>query len=187
MLVGGVVPGQVEQRTVPLVGRSRPASRGSARPARRRTAVRFGTRPAVPTAWCRHCSSRWVWVNEPAFSTWVAAGRKNTSVSMSSRAQFAGCDLRAVLPPGGRLDEVQVAHHQPLQVRHAQALHPAVGRADGRVLAEQEVALHLVLEHVHHRLVGAVRSGQPGQVVVGPVVLGAVAASPHHALSRLTV
>jgi hypothetical protein len=27
---------------------------------------------------------RCVWVKEPAFSTWVAAGRKNTSVSMSS-------------------------------------------------------------------------------------------------------
>ena len=33
---------------------------------------------------CRHCSIRWVWVNVPAFSTWLAAGMKNTSVAMSS-------------------------------------------------------------------------------------------------------
>ena len=31
----------------------------------------------------RHCSIRWVWVKEPAFSTCVAAGRKKTSVAMS--------------------------------------------------------------------------------------------------------
>ena len=32
----------------------------------------------------RHCTMRWVWVNDPAFSVWVAAGRKKTSVAMSS-------------------------------------------------------------------------------------------------------
>ena len=33
--------------------------------------------------WC-HCSIRWVLVKVPSFSVWAAAGRKKTSVSMSS-------------------------------------------------------------------------------------------------------
>ena len=36
------------------------------------------------TAWWCHWSIRWVWVNVPDFSTWLAAGKKKTSVSMSS-------------------------------------------------------------------------------------------------------
>ena len=33
--------------------------------------------------WC-HCNMRWVWVNVPSFSTCDAAGKKKTSVAMSS-------------------------------------------------------------------------------------------------------
>jgi hypothetical protein len=40
--------------------------------------------PLGSSAFSRHWSSRWVLVNDPAFSTWEAAGRKNTSVPMSS-------------------------------------------------------------------------------------------------------
>ena len=106
---------------------------------------------------CRHCSIRWVWVNVPAFSTCVAAGKKNTSVSMSSvrssPVAISGPSFQKVA------DSImfEIADHQPLQVRHAHPLHPAVRRTDGRVLAEQEVALDLVVEHVHHGLVRAVR------------------------------
>ena len=32
----------------------------------------------------RHCSMRCVWVKVPAFSTWFAAGKRKTSVSISS-------------------------------------------------------------------------------------------------------
>ncbi len=39
--------------------------------------------PAGSTAFSRHCSSRWVWVNVPSFSTWDAAGSRNTSVRHS--------------------------------------------------------------------------------------------------------
>ena len=38
------------------------------------------------SAFSRHWSSRWVLVKEPSFSTCEAAGRKNTSVAMSSVA-----------------------------------------------------------------------------------------------------
>ena len=93
-------------------------------------------------------------------------------------AQLAGRDLRAVLPPGGRLDQREIPDHQPLQVRHAQPLHPAVGRADRRVLAQNEVAVDGAVHHAGDRLIGAVRAGQPGQVVVGPVVVGAGGVPP---------
>jgi hypothetical protein len=36
------------------------------------------------TALSRHCSSRWVFVKHPSFSMCAAAGRKKTSVLMSS-------------------------------------------------------------------------------------------------------
>ena len=35
------------------------------------------------TAWWRHCNSRWVLVKVPAFSTWLAAGSRKTSVPIS--------------------------------------------------------------------------------------------------------
>jgi hypothetical protein len=40
--------------------------------------------PLGSRAFSRHCSSRWVLVNDPSFSTWEAAGSRNTSVAMSS-------------------------------------------------------------------------------------------------------
>ena len=40
--------------------------------------------PGGSTAWSRHCTMRWVWVNDPAFSVWFAAGRKNISVPICS-------------------------------------------------------------------------------------------------------
>ena len=40
--------------------------------------------PGGSTAFSRHCKSRWVLVNAPSFSAWPAAGKKKTSVSISS-------------------------------------------------------------------------------------------------------
>ena len=40
--------------------------------------------PSGSCAWWCHCSHRLVLVNEPDFSMWAAAGKKNTSVPMSS-------------------------------------------------------------------------------------------------------
>ena len=93
-------------------------------------------------------------------------------------AQLAGLDLRAVLPPGRALDQREVAHHQPVEVGHAQALHLGVGRADGRVLADQEVALAVARDLGHHGLVGAVAAGQPRQVVEAEVVVGGRRVAP---------
>ena len=87
------------------------------------------------------------------------------------RAHLPGLDLRAVLPEGGALDHDQVPDHQPVQAGQAEPLHPAVGRADRRVLAEQEVALAVAGDLGGDGLVGAVAAGQPGQVVVAEVVL----------------
>ena len=86
-------------------------------------------------------------------------------------AHLPGLDLRPVLPPGGGLDELEVAHDQPVEVGHAQALHLGVGRPDGGVLAEQEVALALARDLGHHRLEGAVAAGQPRQVVEAEAVV----------------
>ena len=149
-------------------GQPLPDDRG---PGGRRTTARSGQSPGGSTAFSRHCSIRWVWVKVPSFSTCEAAGRKNTSVRHSLRHDLAGLDLRAVLPERGALDHEQVADHQPVQVGHAEPLRPAVRRADRRVLAEQEVALDLPVDHVEHLLVGAVVAGQPGQVAVAEVVL----------------
>ena len=89
---------------------------------------------------------------------------------MSSRPQLAGLDLRPVLPERRRLDQREVAHDQPVEVGHAEPLQLAVGRADRRVLTEQEVALAVPGELRHHGLVGGVAAGQPGQVVEAEVV-----------------
>ena len=90
---------------------------------------------------------------------------------------LAGLDLGRVLPEGRALDLEEVAHHEPVEVGHAESLRLAVRRPDGRVLAEQEVALHLAVDHVEHGAVGAVVAGDLRQVVEAEVVLG-VAASP---------
>ena len=90
---------------------------------------------------------------------------------MSCGAHFPGLDLRAVLPEGGAFDHGQVPHHQPVQVGQAEPLHPAVGRANGRVLSHQEVATAVAVHLRDHGLVGAVAAGQPRQVVVTEVVV----------------
>ena len=61
---------------------------------------------------------------------------------------------------------------------HAEPLHPRVGRADGRVLAEEEVALADAVQLREDRLVRAVAAGQPWQVVVAEVTLGRRASIP---------
>ena len=143
--------------------------------------------PAGSTAlWC-HCSIRWVLVKVPVLLG-VRGGREEEHLGRDVLgAQLAGLDLRAVLPPRRALDQREVAHDEPVELRHPQPLHARVRRADGRVLAEQEVALAVPVELRHDGVVGAVAAGQARQVVEAEVVAPRVAASPHHALSRLTM
>ncbi len=170
MLVGGVVPGQIQQRPVPLVGRA-----GQPLPdplAEFVEELQFalalsrrldGLVPPLHQSLC---------LREGSGLLHVRGGGQEEHLGLDLLGfQFPGGDFGPVLPPGGRFDQVEVAHHQPLEMRHAQPLHPAVRRTDRGVLAEQEVALDLVGQHAHHGLVGAVRAGQSGQVVVGPVVV----------------
>ena len=86
--------------------------------------------------------------------------------------QLAGLDLRSVLPERRGLDHLQVAHHEPVEVGHAEPLHLAVGRADGWVLPHQEVALAPALDLRLDRRVRRVVTGQPRQVVEAEVVVG---------------
>ena len=76
--------------------------------------------------WC-HCSIRWVWVNVPPFSTCEAAGKKNTSVSISSvfssPVSISGASFQKVADS----IRLQVADDQPLEAGEPQALHLAVG------------------------------------------------------------
>ena len=177
MLVDGVVPGQVQQRTIALVGG---AGQSLSDPvAQLDEELQFALAVAgrldglVPP------------LHQP-----LRLGERTCLLDVGGRgeeehlgrdvlgSQITGGDFGAVFPPGGRLDHVEVADHQPLQVRHTHALHSAVGRSDRRVLAQHEVAFDLVFEHCHHGLVGAVRAGQPRQVVVSPVVVRAGGVTP---------
>ena len=86
-------------------------------------------------------------------------------------AELARLYLGAVQPPRGALDHGQVAHDQPVQVRHPEPLHLAVGGPDSRVLPGQEVALHAAVELALDGLVGAVIPGDARQVVEAELVL----------------
>ncbi len=177
VLAGRIIPGQVQQRPIAVIGRVRQlrpdplaqlveevevalavAGRVERLVAPLQHPLRLGERPGL-----------------------LGVARRGQEEHLGRDVlgpHLARGDLRAVLPPGGRLDEVEVPHHQPLQVGQAETLHAAVGRPDGRVLAEQEVALDLVVEHGGHGLVGTVGARQPGQVVVGPVVVGPGGVAP---------
>ena len=77
------------------------------------------------------------------------------------------------------LDEVEIADHEPLQVGHRLALQLAVRRTDNGILAEEEISLDLVVEHVDDRLVIAVIAAdarQPFETVI--VVCGGGVAPP---------
>ena len=92
--------------------------------------------------------------------------------------QLAGLDLRAVLPERRRLDHLQVADDEPVEVGQAEPLHLAVGRADRGVLPHQEVALAAPLDLRLHGRVRRVVTGQPRQVVEAEVVLGGGGVAP---------
>ena len=97
---------------------------------------------------------------------------------MSSLRRLARGDLGSVLPEGGRLDEVEIAHHEPLQMRHRRALELAVRRSDDGILAEQEIALDLVVEHVEDRLVVAVIAADARQPPETVIVFGGGGVAP---------
>ena len=85
--------------------------------------------------------------------------------------QLARFDLGTVLPERGRFDHVEVANDKPLEVAQRLAVQATVRAPDRGVLAEHEVAVHLVLEHELQGLVGTVRTGESRQVVEVEVVL----------------
>ncbi len=120
-----------------------------------------------------------VGVGEAAGLLGVRRGREEEDLGSDVRGcQLAGLDLRAVLPPRRRLDQVEVADHEPVQLGHPQALHPRVGRADGRVLPKEEVAHAPAVHLVHDGLVGGVVAGDPREVVEPVVVLGGGRGTP---------
>ena len=78
--------------------------------------------PGGSTAlWC-HCSSRCVFVKVPSFSVCAAAGRKKTSVSMSCVRMLAVAISGTSCQNVGRLDQREVAHHQPVELSQPCAL-----------------------------------------------------------------
>ena len=87
------------------------------------------------------------------------------------RLQLAGFDLRRVVPEGRALDLDEVAHDEPLETGEGQSLQLRVRRSDRRVLAEQEEALDVSLEHVERGLVRAVIAVDTRQEVEAKVVL----------------
>ncbi len=76
------------------------------------------------------------------------------------------------------LDLDQVAHDEPLELGERLAVQARVRRADRRVLADDDEALHGVVEHPHHRLVDRVVAGDPRQVVEAEVVPGGRVRAP---------
>ena len=116
--------------------------------------------PRGSTACSRHCSRRCVLVKVPFFSTWVAAGRKKTSVRDVGRRDLAALDLGRVVPEGGRLDLDEVAHHEPVEAAQRRAVVAAVGGPDRRVLAHDEQALDRPVDHPRQRRVVGVVAGQ---------------------------
>ena len=142
--------------------------------------------PGGSTAlWC-HWSSRWVFVNVPSFSVCAAAGSRNTSVAMScvrsSPVSISGASRQN--------DALSISWRSRTTSQSSCAIASRcslrVRGADRRVLAQQEEALHLAVAHVEHRRVGGVVAVDARQPVEAEVV-ARVAASPHHAFSRLTM
>ena len=94
------------------------------------------------------------------------------------RIEFAGLDFRRVLPERGALDLVEVTDDEPVEARKREPLQLCVRRADARVLAEEEEALDLAVEHVERGLVGRVVAADLRQVVEAEVVLLGRAPAP---------
>jgi hypothetical protein len=86
--------------------------------------------------------------------------------------------LGRVLPERRRLDHLQIADDQPVELCQGQADQLRVGGAHGRVLSHAEHAPHPAVEHLqHHGVVGMV-AVDPRQVVEAEVVLLAGRVSP---------
>src|SRR5699024_2630875 len=102
-------------------------------------------------------------VGEGALLLHVVGGREVEDLGADLlRAHHAGLDLGARLPEIGALDHHEVADDQPVQVRQAGALHAAVGRAHGRVLAHEEVTATALVDLALHGRGGIVFSGEAG-------------------------
>jgi hypothetical protein len=91
---------------------------------------------------------------------------------------LAGVDLRRVLPERGRLDHREVADDHPVELGHREPHQPPVRHRHGGVLAEQEVAGHLALDHVQRGAEDAVVAVDAREVVEAVVVVGGGALAP---------
>ncbi len=177
VLVGRVVPDEVEQRLVHLVGGARqlPPDPLPELVVEVQVAARVARRVDGLVPPLQHPLG----LREGAGLLDVRGrGQEEHLGADVGRSQLAGLDLGPVLPEGGGLDHLQVPHHQPVQVGHAQALHLAVGRADRGVLADQEVALAAALDLRLDGVVRRVVAGDPWQVVEAEVVVGGGRVSP---------
>ena len=99
-----------------------------------------------------------------------AAGIRKTSVAMSSVFISPRSISGAAYQNDARLDLHQIAHDEPFHPRERLPLEPRVLRTHRRVLAHDEIAVHLVVAHPHDELEMRMVARQLGQPAVAEVV-----------------
>ena len=85
--------------------------------------------------------------------------------------QLSGFDLRRVVPEGRRLDLDDVADDEPVELREREPVRLRVRVPDGGILAGEEVALDLAVEHLLRRPVDGVVVVDARQLLEQPLVL----------------
>ncbi len=84
---------------------------------------------------------------------------------------FAAPMLGRVFPELRGLDHGQIPNHAPLEIAQPGSLQARVGRADGGILAHDEVPLHDPIDHVHDRCHMGMIAAEMRQVAIGPVLV----------------
>ena len=119
-------------------------------------------------------------VGERAALLGVRRRRKEEHLGLDVlRLGLVTVELRPLAPELRGLGEDEIAHDHPFELAHALPLERAVHRADHRVLAHDEVALHLPVGHLAHRGEVRVVTGEVGEILEAEtVLLGGVLAVP---------
>jgi hypothetical protein len=126
--------------------------------------------PVGSTAWSRHLQQS-LGIGEGPRLLHVRGSRHEENLGAAAFGDdLPGLDLRCILPEGGAFDHGHVADYQPVQFGQAQPLQAAVRRAHSGILAQQEIAEHLPVDHVHDGPVGTVVPVDPRQVVEAELV-----------------
>ena len=87
--------------------------------------------------------------------------------------ELAVFNLRRILPERGSLNLLEIAHNQPFKRCQATALHAAIRLRHCRILAEDKIAFHLLIQHCHERFIGRMRTRNTRhEVITPPVFLG---------------